>query len=119
MHRTRRQLSLAACPRCGQPARRVEQISTDDGPRDSRWIHDDGSPECDSTPRGGQFRASAVEEEDAAPGLVISCGRCGGEETVNDEDGCCPLDHLNGWAREHACQSGQARTLPAHDGRTP
>ena len=103
MTETRRRFSLAACPRCGEPVRRLERINEDET-RDFRWVHDDGTPDCDTRPPREQFRVSATEDEAAAPRLVISCSDCGGEETMNDEEGRCRLDELVRWAQEHDCK---------------
>lgn len=54
----------------------------------------------------GQFRVGAVEDEDAAPRLVISCMRCGDEETISDEAGGCGLGDLTRWAFGHKCAPG-------------
>lgn len=96
-------MRFATCPRCGEPVRRLEWINEDEA-RGFRLVHDDSRPECSTVPRGEQFRVGAIEEDkDVAPRLVISCARCGGEETVNDEEGGCALSDLTGWAAGHQC----------------
>ena len=52
---------------------------------------------------------SAVEGDSPqfAPRLVITCRRCGQEETMNDEDGSCALPDLVTWAAGHECQAAR------------
>jgi hypothetical protein len=55
--------------------------------------------------RWKEIRVSAADDDDqSAPRLIVSCRNCEAEETMNDEEGGCPLADLAAWATRHQCR---------------